>query len=149
MPIVTASAVAPVPGAAQKIYDVIADYTHHHQQILPRAYFRTMVVEAGGVGAGTVIQVEMEVYGNRSSLRMAVSEPEPGRVIQESDLDSSMVTTFTIEPTGTEQATVTIFSQWERPSGLKSWLEHHVRAWITQRIYREELAQLSRYMATI
>src|SRR5262245_59122565 len=149
MPTVIIAVSSAVPSAAQKIYTVIADYVGHHQQILPRNYFRSVVVEAGGVGAGTVFRADMDVYGNKSSFHMKVSEPQPGRVIQESDLNSDFFTTFTIEPNGADQSTVTITSQWERPTGLKSWLESTMRTWVMKRIYREELAQLAQYVATL
>jgi hypothetical protein len=149
MPSVTVPVSLFIPSPAQKIYAVVADYVGHHQQILPRQYFRTMVVEEGGVGAGTIFRADMEVYGNQSSFHMKVSEPQPGRVIQESDLNSDFFTTFTIEPSGATQSTVTITSQWERPAGLKSWLESAVRSWVMKRIYRAELAQLAQYVTTL
>jgi hypothetical protein len=148
MPTVRVAVPMSIPGSAKEIYTVIADYTNHHQHILPRTYFRTVVVEAGGIGAGTIFRADMEVYGNKSSFHMKVSEPQPGRVIQETDLDTGLFTTFTVEPKGADRSTVTIASQWERPAGLRSWFENWVRTLVMKRIYQAELAQLAQYVAT-
>jgi hypothetical protein len=70
-------------------------------------------------------------------------------VIQETDLDSGLVTTFTVESTGADRSTVTIASEWERPAGLKGWLDSKMRVMTMRRIYTEELALLGQYVATL
>lgn len=42
-----------------RVYALIADYRSGHPRILPKAYFKELVVEQGGVGAGTVVRVLM------------------------------------------------------------------------------------------
>ena len=64
---------------ASKIYGAIADYQKHHPNFLPRNYFKKLEIESGGVGAGTIFKADMDVYGNKSTLRMKVTEPQPGR----------------------------------------------------------------------
>jgi hypothetical protein len=71
----------------------IADFDRHHPQFLPPA-FSQFRVEEGGVGAGTVHSFKMTAGGRTRSFRMRVEEPDPGRVLTESDMDSSMVTTW-------------------------------------------------------
>ena len=134
---------------ASKIYGAIADYQKHHPNFLPRNYFKKLEIESGGVGAGTIFKADMDVYGNKSTLRMKVTEPQPGRVIQETDLASGLFTTFTVEPLGAAQSKVTITTQWQQPAGLKGWLQSKVQAFFMGRIYKEELDLLTNYLEKI
>lgn len=134
---------------ASKIYGAIADYQKHHPNFLPRNYFKKLEIESGGVGAGTIFKADMDVYGNKSTLRMKVTEPQPGRVIQETDLASGLFTTFTVEPLGAAQSNVTITTQWQQPAGLKGWLQSKVQAFFMGRIYKEELDLLANYLEKI
>ena len=134
---------------ASKIYGAIADYQKHHPNFLPRNYFKKLEIESGGVGAGTIFKADMDVYGNKSTLRMQVTEPQPGRVIQETDLASGLFTTFTVEPLGAAQSKVTITTQWQQPAGLKGWLQSKVQAFFMGRIYKEELDLLTNYLEKI
>ena len=140
---------AQINQSASKIYQAIADYRRHHPQFLPKNYFKKLEIEEGGIGAGTIFKADMEVFGNKSSFHMRVSEPQSGRVIQETDLNSGLVTTFTIDPLNTNSATVTIASQWQRPSGLISWLDSAMRSLVMKRIYKEELALMDQYVASL
>ncbi len=137
---VTASAI--IDAAAATVYAIIADYHEGHPAILPPQYFRELVVEEGGVGAGTVARVAMEVYGNRREFRLRVTEPEPGRVLMEEDPDAGTVTRFTVEPLGS-RAQVTIASDFRAAAGLRGWLERLMNPAITRRIYEAELALLN------
>ena len=82
----------------QDIYAVLADYRTTHPNILPSQYFKELTVEEGGVGAGTVFRLRMSVMGASREYRMIVSEPEPGRVMVETDSEAGVVTTFTVDP---------------------------------------------------
>src|SRR5688500_14271453 len=84
----------------KQVYELISDYRTGHPSILPKKYFPEMAVESGGKGAGTVIRVKSKMGGQERTLRMEVSEPEPGRVLIEKDTASDMTTTFTITPHG-------------------------------------------------
>jgi hypothetical protein len=81
-----------------RVYSIIADYHQHHPRIVPPPYFKSLQVEKGGIGAGTRIVVTMRVMGTTVTVRHIVSEPEPGRVLVESDTDGYSVTTFTVDP---------------------------------------------------
>ena len=52
------SATAMVPADQKRVYAAIADYDNGHPHIVPKE-FSNMVVEKGGVGAGTVIRFQM------------------------------------------------------------------------------------------
>jgi hypothetical protein len=87
--------------------------------------------------------------GARHHLHLHVSEPEPGRVLVETDLDSGIVTTFTIKPLANDQKSrVTIQTDTKLSPGLRGFIEKLLNPPITRQIYREELALLSDYAIT-
>ena len=55
-------------------------------------------MEQGGYGAGTVIRCSIRVMGRTQTFRASITEPEPGRVLVETDLTMPSVTTFTVDP---------------------------------------------------
>lgn len=139
---VQASATIDAPAA--RIYGIISDYQKGHPAILPSRYFTELRVTRGGQGAGTEIIVKMNVLGAQALYQMTVSEPEPGRVLQEEDPAAGVVTTFTVDPlNGGHQSQVTIATTAQTSPGLKGWLEKLMTPAIARRIYREELAQLA------
>jgi hypothetical protein len=75
---------------------------------------------------------------------MAVSEPEPGRVLQESDTNSSLVTTFTVSPAG-DSSNVRIETSWEGAGGIGGFFERLFAPRVMQGIYRDELERLDTY----
>ncbi|GIW04435.1 MAG: hypothetical protein KatS3mg059_1055 [Thermomicrobiales bacterium] len=71
----------------ERVYGVLRDYREHHPKILPPA-FSDVRVEEGGAGEGTVVAFTMNAGGRRRRFRARIDEPEPGRVLRETDLDS-------------------------------------------------------------
>lgn len=137
---------AVIDARPDRVYSIIADYTGGHQEILPRQYFKEMVVEQGGKGAGTVVRANMEVMGAKRFFRLFVTEPEPGRVIAEADAEAGVHTTFTVDPYHNgQQSRVTIASDFRASPGLKGVIERLFNPSITRRIYRTELQQLDEY----
>src|SRR5215469_12606880 len=94
-----AAAEAVVGAPAETVYGYIADMRDHHPHFLPPA-FSEFQVESGGIGAGTVTRFKLKAGGRTREYRTKVAEPEPGRVLTESDMNSSSVTTFTVSPQG-------------------------------------------------
>ena len=94
-----ASAERKVDAPADVVYRYVADMREHHPHFLPPA-FSGFRVESGGVGAGTITRFTMTAGGRTREYRMKVAEPEPGRILAESDTGSSAVTTFTVSPEG-------------------------------------------------
>jgi hypothetical protein len=136
-----------VPAPAGKVYAVLADYREGHPAILPQPYFREMVIEQGGQGAGTIIRVAMDVMGVKRHYRMAVSEPEPGRMLVENDPEAGVKTTFTVAPlNGGQRSLVTIATETQTQGGLQGLMERFINPPITRRIYRQELQQLAEYV---
>jgi hypothetical protein len=132
------------------IYAVLADYQRHHPKILPRQYFTDLEFVEGGQGAGTQVQVRMRVMGVEREFLMTIAEPEPGRVLTETDDESGVVTTFTVEPGRDGQTSpVTIASRFTTGPGLAGLMEKVGTQTITRRIYKEELELLERYLRSI
>jgi uncharacterized protein YndB with AHSA1/START domain len=136
--------IAAPPG---KVYAVLADYRHHHRQILPPEYFRKLEVIAGGTGAGTRTRVEMRILGSKRVFEHVISEPEPGRILVESDVDGSNATTFTVEPADNGASThLTISTELVARPGIYGALERKLGAVMLRRVYRKEMARLAEYV---
>ena len=135
---VAASAIVKV--SAREVYAILADYTNGHPHILPSQYFSHLQVEQGGIGTGTVISFQMHVLGKTQAFRAAITEPEPGRVLVETNLPSGAVTAFTVDPRmGGQQAQVTITTE----MAVSNWLERLFTRMLLHRIYVQELELLA------
>ncbi|MDA0243808.1 MAG: SRPBCC family protein [Chloroflexi bacterium] len=133
-----------IDAPAERIYGLLADYHTGHPSVLPKPYFTDLQVTQGGRGAGTQIVVHMNVYGSKTTYNMVVTEPVPGRVLQEEDKGLGVVTTFTVDSLTPHGAQVTIATTSPVKSGLAGWLEQKITAALMHRIYRAELDQIAR-----
>lgn len=139
----TVSAEKVVDAPAATVYACIADVRRHHPHFLPPA-FSDFGVEEGGVGAGSVVHFTFTAGGRSRRYRTVLGEPEPGRVITESDTGSSLVTTFTVtgEGSGTR---VRIESVWDGAGGVGGFFERLFAPRTLRRIYLDELDRLDAY----
>ena len=145
---VSVSRVIQAPPAA--VYAVFADYHHSHAAVLPKPYFTEMTVEKGGTGAGTEIAVHMAVMGAKVTYHMVVTEPEPGRVLQEEDKALGVVTTFTVDPVNNGEASrVTLYTRARTSAGLKGFIEKLITPSISRKIYNEELDLVEKHLTTV
>jgi uncharacterized protein YndB with AHSA1/START domain len=131
-----------IEAPAATVYALIADH-EHHARFLPPA-FTDFHVESGGVGAGTVTRFKVTAGGRTREYHMQVSEPEPGRVLSESDSGSSLVTTWTVEPEG-ERSHVEIATRWEGAGGIGGFFERLFAPRVMRGIYVDELERLDAY----
>lgn len=137
-----------IEARSSEIYDVVSDYQVGHPAILPKQFFTSLKVIKGGKGAGTELVVEMNVYGNKSTFHQIVTEPEPGRLIMERDLNRNLATTFRFEPLNDgAQTRVTITTDFEPKPGFAGWIEKTFNPPVVRSIYEKELNQLADYMA--
>ncbi|HEX2619236.1 MAG TPA: SRPBCC family protein [Phototrophicaceae bacterium] len=142
---VAASAV--IDARPETLYAIISDYRVGHPAILPKPYFTDLVVEKGGQGAGTVMTVKLKVWGQVSIYHQIVSEPEPGHVILETEMNTGQFSSFTFEPlNGGEQTRLTIYSEFPASRGLKGWLERLTMPGIAGKIYHKELDNIAEYV---
>ncbi len=137
------SAEGTVDAAASTVYGYIADMRQHHPRFLPPA-FSDFEVESGGVGAETVTRFKITAGRRTREYHMKIAEPEPGRVLTESDLNSSAVTTFTVAPQGAASR-VTITTAWDGASGIGGFFERMFAPRALRAIYGDELKRLSAY----
>ena len=143
MAVIEVKAGRQIEAPAAVVYGALADM-QQHQRFLPPA-FSDFVVEEGGVGAGTVTRFKLSAGGRARDYRMRVEEPEPGRVLTESDTNSSLVTTFTVDPRG-DGARVEIATRWQGAGGIGGFFERLFAPRVMQRIYAEELERLNDYV---
>ena len=135
-----------IPASAEAIWAVLTDYEVSHHAILPKPYFAGMTIEKGGQGAGTVAVVQMNVLGAKRTYRLEVSEPEPGRVLEEVDREAGIRTRFILEPQADGSCSVTIASDGPVKAGFAGVVERLLNPPITRHIFNKELAILTDYV---
>jgi uncharacterized protein YndB with AHSA1/START domain len=140
---INVSAERTISAPAETVYGYLADMREHHPKFLPAA-FSDFTVESGGVGAGTVTRFKTTAGGRTREYQMEVSEPEPGRVLQESDTNSSLVTTFTVTPEG-DSSRVRIETSWDGAGGIGGFFERTFAPRAMRGIYDDELERLDAY----
>lgn len=125
------------------VYGYIADHREHHPHFLPPA-FSDFEIESGGVGAGTITRFKVTAGGRSREYRMEVAEPEPGRVMTESDTNSSLVTTWTVAPEN-GVSRVGISTTWDGAGGVGGFFERLFAPRVMRSIYADELERLNNY----
>src|SRR5690242_2470272 len=139
---IEASAIIDAPPEAA--YATVADYHTGHPAIVPKENFPELVVEQGGYGAGTIIRARVRLGADERTVRHLVSEPEPGRVLVETDLDAPSVTTFTFTPLNNDrQVRVRIATEMAANPGIRGFVERVFAPPMLRRVYRKELHQLA------
>ena len=128
----------------EDVYATIADYQHGHPHILPAA-FSNLQVEQGGYGEGTIIRFKTKVLGREQSFHHRVSEPEPGHILIEQDINSAqnVITTFTVTPLEDDQKSrAEISTTMNASPGLTGVIERILIPFINSRLYQKELKLL-------
>ncbi|GCE07343.1 SRPBCC family protein [Dictyobacter aurantiacus] len=140
---IKAAAVLDAP--AEDIYATIADYRHAHPRILPAGSLYDLQVEQGGYGDGTIIRFKARALGVERVFYQRVSEPIPGRVLIEQDIDPThnATTTFTVIPIEqSHQSHVEIRHTENASPGLKGALERVINSLVMTPMLRKELKLL-------
>ena len=138
---------AVIDGTPAEVYAVFADYRESHPQVLPKPYFGDLVVEQGGKGAGTVFRTTITVMGKSVDYQMDVTEPEPGRVLQETDKKLGTTTLFIIDPAeGGKRSRVTIATDWTPSPGVIGWLEKLTTPAFMRKLYETEIQNVQEYL---
>jgi Polyketide cyclase / dehydrase and lipid transport len=139
--VVSTEAIVDAP--AETVYRYLADMRDHHPHFLPPA-FSDFRVESGGIGAGTVTLFKLTAGGRTREYRMNVAEPEPGRILTESDTNSTAVTTFTVSPRDAASL-VEISTAWDGAGGIGGVFERMFAPRVLRAIYADELKRLDAY----
>jgi hypothetical protein len=132
-----------VSAPADTVYGYVADMREHHPHFLPPA-FSDFRVESGGVGAGTVTRFRVTAGGRTREYQMKVAEPEPGRILTETDAGSSLVTSTTVSPQG-GASLVQISTAWDGAGGVGGVFERMFAPRVIRAIYADELQRLDAY----
>lgn len=143
---IMATAEGAIGAPSKMVYRYLADYRQYHPRILPAA-FSDFKVEAGGVGAGTIISFKVSLGGRTRASRQRVDEPQPGRILREQDIEGSTITTFTVTPDG-KHSRVKIETQYERANGVAGFFERLFAPRMLGKLYREELVRLDQLART-
>ena len=143
MTTVRVSSTGTIDARPQTVYAIIADYHEGHPRIISEKYFSNLTVETGGIGAGTIIRFNVRLLGAVRTVRAEISEPSPGRVLVETDVETGARTSFTVEPAnGGKRSIVTIETAWTTP-GLRGRIERMLAPAALRRIYVQELRMLN------
>jgi Polyketide cyclase / dehydrase and lipid transport len=140
---ITVAAERSIDAPAAHVYRLIRDYRQHHPNFLPPP-FNDFEVECGGVGAGTVASFTLNVGGRTTAYRIRVGEPQPGRMLIESDAARRVLTTFTVDRDPSGGSRVRIQTRWFA-RGVGGFVERLVAPRLLSRVYRRELELLDRY----
>ncbi|MFC9994744.1 SRPBCC family protein [Nocardia sp. NPDC127526] len=141
---VSASSSIVVTADPKRTLDAIADYESVRPRILSPHYRDYKVVE-GGVGAGTVAEWTLQATEKRvRNVRAAVSVSDS--MVTERDSNSSMVTTWTVTPSGTG-ALVTVRTSWKGAGGIGGIFEGIFAPLGLKKIQAEVLENLKKELA--
>jgi hypothetical protein len=136
-----------IPSPSQIVYSIIADYKNGHPQILPKPPFVSLTVEKGGIGAGTVLLVKMKVMSKLQTFKTIVTEPEPGRVLVETN-DTGYITTFTADSQNDgKHSYVTFTTEIPENSNLLKKIEFFFSKQYLPLVYKKELENLAKVAA--
>lgn len=132
---------AVIDAPADVVYGIFQDYNEAHPAILPEPWFKELKVLEGGIGEGTKIWVKMVIMGQKRELTLDITEPEPGRVLEEFDPEQEITTRFIVEPINDSQSRATI-----ETIGEVNFLEKLIFPRILKGIYSAEFAKLQTYV---
>jgi hypothetical protein len=140
---IKATADREIGAPARDVYRYISDFRQHHPRFLP-PNFSNVKVEKGGVGKGTVVSFRLKAGMRERDYRMEIGEPERGRVMTESDTESSLVTRWSLSAEG-KNTRVRIETTWEGAGGVGGFFERLFAPRVLRRLYLDELGRLDQY----
>jgi len=144
MGVIEVTAERTVNAPAEAVYGYIRDM-HIHPKFLPPA-FSDFHIESGGVGTGSVTRFKVTAGGRTREYHMTVDEPEPGRILRESDQGSSLITKFIVDPAVSGSSLVQISTSWQGAGGIGGFFERTFAPRAMKAIYEDELARLDAYV---
>lgn len=138
---VSASSSVEVTATPEQVLAALADYETVRPRILTEQYLDYRVVE-GGQGAGTVAQWTLKATEKRSrDIKATVAVA--GNTVTETDANSSLVTTWTVAPSGSG-TTVTTTTAWKGAGGVGGFFERTFAPLGLRKIQGAVLANLAR-----
>lgn len=137
---VSASAEREITATPDHVFAFLRDYREQRPRILPPHYVDYRV-EEGGTGAGTIVRYRLQAGRRERSYRMQVAETPP-HTLTESDMDSSLVTTWTLHPAD-DKTRVQVETRWQGASGVGGFFERRFAPAGLRRIHDDMLARLA------
>ena len=138
---VSASSSVEVTATPEQVLAALADYETVRPHILTEQYLDYRVLE-GGQGAGTVAQWTLKATEKRSrDIKATVAVA--GNTVTETDANSSLVTTWTVAPSGSG-TTVTTTTAWKGAGGVGGFFERTFAPLGLRKIQGAVLANLAR-----
>ncbi|MEZ4643631.1 MAG: SRPBCC family protein [Chloroflexota bacterium] len=141
---VTVTVSSQIEAPAHIVYHILSHY-EHHRNILPPKYFPGLDITAGGVGAGTRFTLHALSFGRKTQMHMAVTEPEPGAVLVEKDINTDLTTTFTVKPINPTQSLVTFATVWQPQPGWRGLIDRYTTPFFMRIVYQQEMNILNAY----
>ena len=132
-----------VEAPADVVYGYVAGLRDHRPHYLASA-ISDYTVETGGVGAGTIVRYRLTAGGRSREYELHVAEPEPGKVLSQSDARSSLVTRYTVIPHDAVSR-VRITTTWEGSGGVGGVFERLFAPKVLRRVHAQELERLDAY----
>ncbi|HEX3649348.1 MAG TPA: SRPBCC family protein [Pseudonocardiaceae bacterium] len=140
---VKATAERTISAPVEQVWQALADYTTVRPTLLTEQ-FSEYEVRAGGVGAGTTAHWKLAATSKRvRDCLVEVTEPAEHQLV-ERDTNSSMVTTWTVRPSGKDNSAVSVETTWNGAGGVGGFFEKTFAPGGLRRIYDGVLANLDR-----
>ncbi|QLY34079.1 SRPBCC family protein [Nocardia huaxiensis] len=141
---VSASSSIVVTADPKRTLDAIADYETVRPRILS-SHYRDYKLVDGGKGAGTVVEWTLQATEKRQrNVRATISVSDS--MVTERDSNSSMVTTWTVTPSGTGSL-VTVRTSWKGAGGIGGIFEGIFAPLGLKKIQAEVLENLKKELA--
>ena len=143
---VVATAERTVRAPAEQVMAALSDYEGTRPRLLPEQ-FTDYRVESGGRGAGTRVHWRFAATSKRvRDQLLSVTQPTPETLV-ESDVNSSMVTTFAVAPADGGASTVRVRTTWNGAGGIGGFFERTFAPKGLRRVYDQVLERLDRELA--
>ena len=143
---VVATAERIVRAPAEQVRAALADYEGARRRALPEQ-FSDYRVESGGQGAGTRVHWRFAATSKRvRDQLMVVTEPTSNTLV-ESDANSSMVTTWTVQPADAGLSTVRVRTTWNGAGGIGGFFERTFAPKGLRRVYDQVIERLDAELA--
>jgi hypothetical protein len=143
---VVATAEHVVRAPVERVRAALADYEGARRRALPEQ-FSDYRVEAGGSGAGTRVHWRFAATSKRVRDQLIeVTEPDAETLV-ERDVNSSMVTTWTVHPADAGVTTVRARTTWTGAGGIGGFFERTFAPRGLRRVYDDLLTRLERELA--
>lgn len=138
---VSASSSITVAAAPEAALAALTDYETVRPRILPEQY-RDYRVVSGGQGDGTVAEWILQATSKRQR-NVKASVTVAGNTVTERDANSTLVTTWTVEPSGAGSQ-ITTATEWAGAGGIGGFFEKTFAPLGLKKIQAQTLENLKR-----